>query len=96
MLDFDDFDASMREHTSTIILPALFALINSETISEFLDAYIVGVEVAGRLGKILMSSHYAIGYHSTAAIGTIVATVAICYFKTFNINIYACLKYYGN
>lgn len=78
-LDFDDFHPDFRGHPTTVILPALFALarenpqLSGET---FLDAYIIGVETAGRLGLAAGSYHYKAGYHSTATLGTIAAAAA--------------------
>ncbi len=78
-LDFDDFHPDFRGHPSTVILPALFALArdNPQLGGEvFLDAYIIGVETAGRLGLAAGSHHYKAGYHSTVTLGTIAAAAA--------------------
>jgi len=65
-LDFDDFHADFRGHPSTVILPALFALTNetTSTAEQFLDAYVIGVEVAGRLGLAAGQQHYTQGFHN--------------------------------
>ena len=47
-------------------------------VNAFLDAYIVGVELAGRLGKAVGTRHYSAGLHSTATLGTIAAAGAAC------------------
>lgn len=78
-LDFDDFHPDFRGHPTTVILPALFALAadNPQLSGEaFLDAYIIGVETAGRLGLAAGAYHYKAGYHSTATLGTIAAAAA--------------------
>ncbi|MFS2224306.1 MmgE/PrpD family protein [Pantoea sp. B65] len=78
-LDFDDFHADFRGHPGTVILPALLALAAERpqlSGERFLDAYVVGVEVAGRLGLAAGSQHYTLGFHNTATLGTIAAAAA--------------------
>ncbi|WP_431522652.1 MmgE/PrpD family protein [Rosenbergiella epipactidis] len=80
-LDYDDYHAAFRGHPSTVILSSLFALshaLGRFTIQDFLDAYIVGVEVAGRLGRAIGTRHYSMGLHSTATLGPLAATAACC------------------
>jgi len=78
-LDFDDFHADFRGHPSTVILPALFALTNetTSTAEQFLDAYVIGVEVAGRLGLAAGQQHYTQGFHNTATLGTLAAAASV-------------------
>lgn len=78
-LDFDDFHPDFRGHPSTVILPALLALAAERQDIDgirFLDAYVIGVEAAGRLGLAAGSQHYTLGFHSTATLGTIAAAAA--------------------
>lgn len=80
-LDFDDYHANFRGHPSTVVLSTLLALSKergSVSADGFLDAYIVGVELAGRLGKAIGTRHYSAGFHSTATLGTIAAAGAAC------------------
>ncbi|NIF22401.1 MmgE/PrpD family protein [Candidatus Pantoea multigeneris] len=79
-LDYDDFHADFRGHPSVAILPALFAMVahgQRTAVSHLLDAYAIGIEVAGRLGLAASQQHYALGYHNTASQGTIVAAAAL-------------------
>lgn len=77
-LDYDDFHADFRGHPSVAILPALFAWQQQPATAEaFLDAYVIGVEVAGRLGLAASQQHYALGYHNTATLGTLAAAAAL-------------------
>jgi len=78
-LDYDDFHADFRGHPSVVILPALFAwqLQHATTAEALLDAYAIGVEVAGRLGLAASQQHYALGYHNTATLGTVAAAAAL-------------------
>lgn len=80
-LDFDDYHATFRGHPTTVVLSTLLALLESRphlAVEDFLDAYVVGVELAGRLGKAIGTRHYAAGLHSTATLGVIAATGAAC------------------
>ncbi|MCU5773608.1 MmgE/PrpD family protein [Erwiniaceae bacterium BAC15a-03b] len=78
-LDFDDFHADFRGHPGTVILPALLALAAQQAAisgDDFLDAYVTGVEVAGRLGLAAGPQHYILGFHNTATLGVIAAAAA--------------------
>ncbi|WP_336777613.1 MmgE/PrpD family protein [Pantoea sp. USHLN256] len=78
-LDYDDFHADFRGHPSVVILPALFAWQQHQPteLDDFLDAYVIGVEVAGRLGLAVSQQHYALGNHNTATLGTVAAAAAL-------------------
>lgn len=78
-LDYDDFHADFRGHPSVVILPALFAWqrVQPGSLAHFLDAYVTGVEMAGRLGLAVSQQHYALGYHNTATLGTLAAAGAL-------------------
>ncbi|WP_293771653.1 MmgE/PrpD family protein [uncultured Pantoea sp.] len=78
-LDYDDFHADFRGHPSVVILPALFAWqqYQPKRPEQFLDAYVTGVEMAGRLGLAATQQHYAQGYHNTATLGTLAAAAAL-------------------
>lgn len=78
-LDYDDFHADFRGHPSVVILPALFAWqqLQPSELDQFLDAYAIGVEVAGRLGLAVSQQHYALGHHNTATLGTVAAAAAL-------------------
>lgn len=78
-LDYDDFHADFRGHPSVVILPALFAWqrVQPRSLEPFLDAYVTGVEMAGRLGLAVSQQHYALGYHNTATLGTLAAAAAL-------------------
>ncbi|MDO6406698.1 MmgE/PrpD family protein [Pantoea phytobeneficialis] len=87
-LDYDDFHADFRGHPSVVILPALFAWHQHQpqaTPEQFLDAYAIGVEVAGRLGLAASQQHYALGYHNTATLGTLAAAAALARFLRLDV-----------
>lgn len=76
VLDFDDTLATLRGHASATTLPV--ALTVGEQIGasgkQVLLAYVIGIEVAGKLGRIFGDSHYLKGWHNTATIGIFAAT----------------------
>lgn len=81
-LDYDDFHADFRGHPSVVILPALLAWSAESDMfcmARFLDAYVVGVEMAGRLGLAMTQRHYTLGYHNTASLGTLAAAAALAH-----------------
>jgi 2-methylcitrate dehydratase PrpD len=75
-LDFDDTHPSVRGHPSATLVPA--ALTVGETVgasgADVLAACVLGVEIAGKLGRALGHSHYLRGWHSTCTVGTLAAT----------------------
>jgi 2-methylcitrate dehydratase PrpD len=77
-LDFDDFLAGFRGHPSAVIFSTLLPLlhIRHSSMQELLDAAVIGVEVAGRLGRAAGVQHYPKGFHNSATLGCIAATAA--------------------
>ena len=77
-LDYDDTNHPAYAHPSTVIVPALFAVapLAQSTGRELVTAYILGLEVMGKLGRALNTAHYKQGWHPTATFGTLAATVA--------------------
>lgn len=78
VLDYDDAGWMTFIHPTVAILPAALALGEKLKASgkEVLAAYIIGTEVAGKIGLSMGATHYDIGWHCTATLGTIGATVA--------------------
>lgn len=78
-LDFDDNYLPGFTHATAVLAPALFAL--GEEINaggrQILDAYIVGLEMHGAVGRGVNRDHYDMGWHSTATVGCI-GTAAAC------------------
>ena len=82
-LDFDDYDLPANAHPSVVIFPALMAMVQDESISpgivtgkQFIDAYIVGLEVMQRLGECMNMTHYRKGWLTTLTLGSIGAAAA--------------------
>jgi 2-methylcitrate dehydratase PrpD len=78
VLDFDDVTSPLRGHPSIALLPPLIALAEAHDKSgrELAASFAVGFEVMCKLAKAMVGDHYAKGWHSTASIGTLGATVA--------------------
>lgn len=70
-LDFDDSLTTSRSHPSASVVPAMLAAAETSRASmhDSLVALTVGIEVTGRLGRLLGAGHYLKGWHSTATIG---------------------------
>lgn len=77
-LDFDDNDIPAASHPSAVLVPAILALAETQDrcMGDVFDAYIVGLEVMGRIGEAVNMGHYAKGWHATATIGSLGAAAA--------------------
>lgn len=69
-LDFDDVLSMMPAHPSAVILPALFASLDGRRIDgrALIEAYVIGVEVGGKIGLGMTVGHYDRGYHATGSL----------------------------
>lgn len=78
-LDFDDNYHPGLTHASAVLVPALLALAEETDASggALVDAYIVGLEIHGAIGRGFGRNHYDLGWHSTATVGCI-GTAAAC------------------
>jgi 2-methylcitrate dehydratase PrpD len=78
LLDFDDTHLETVIHPSAPIAPALFTLAGERGFSgtELLHAFVLGVEIACRLGNAVSPGHYARGLHITATCGVFGAAAA--------------------
>ncbi|MEE2790857.1 MAG: MmgE/PrpD family protein, partial [Acidobacteriota bacterium] len=77
-LDFDDMCFVSMAHPSAPLVAAGLATAELAGASgvELLDAFCVGFEIEGVLGRLMNPSHYERGWHATATIGTIGAAAA--------------------
>lgn len=77
-LDYDDVNFHMAAHPSVAILPAVLALGERRhaTWGEVANAFIAGYDTGCRIGRLLEPSHYRMGFHGTATIGTFAAAMA--------------------
>lgn len=77
-LDYDDAQANLAGHFSTVIFSALMAVVKpTDRMQDFLTAYVVGAELEGLIGKWINPTHRSQGWHSTATVGPIGAAAAI-------------------
>jgi 2-methylcitrate dehydratase PrpD len=76
-LDFDDVNETLYGHPTVAVLPAVLASAEVMEASgeQVLEAYILGVEVASKLGRLVNPRQYEIGWHSTCTLGTLGAGV---------------------
>ena len=77
-LDYDDVLETMLGHPSAPIYAAVLALGEAERRSgrACLTAFVAGVEIASRPGRLVTPSHYELGFHTTGTIGTLGAAGA--------------------
>lgn len=77
-LDFDDAQANLAGHFSTVLYSALLAVLEPyDTWHDFLRAYIIGAELEGIIGSLINPAHRTQGWHSTGNVGVIGAAAAI-------------------
>ena len=77
-LDFDDAQANLAGHFSTVLYSALLAVLEpTDRWYDFLRAYIIGAELEGIIGSFINPAHRTQGWHSTGTVGVIGATAAI-------------------
>ncbi|MBS5100853.1 MmgE/PrpD family protein, partial [Veillonella sp.] len=77
-LDFDDAQANLVGHFSTVLYSALLAVLEpTDTWHEFFRAYIIGAELEGIIGSLINPAHRTQGWHSTGTVGVIGAAAAI-------------------
>jgi len=76
-IDFDDLHAEALTHTSCVVFPAALATAEEVGCSgkDLVTSFVLGFEVAVRVGMAVMPSHYD-HWHSTATNGTFGAAVA--------------------
>jgi 2-methylcitrate dehydratase PrpD len=78
-LDFDDVVSLIPAHPSAVVIAALLAAKPGADLTgaELLESYIVGVEVAAKIGKGIGLGHYNQGYHATGTIAIFGAIAAV-------------------
>ena len=76
-LDYDDTHSQGVIHATTSVLPTVLAVAAKQGKSgeEMLAAYILGVEIATRLGSVAKGGFHQVGFHPTGLIGAFGCTV---------------------
>jgi len=95
VLDFDDAHLPSRVHPSVPLWPAILALCESREASgrDLLAAFVAGVEVQSRLARVMGASHYRLGWHSTATLGSFGATAAAA--RLLGLDVPQCMHAFG-
>ncbi len=91
-LDFDDTGARTLCHSTAPVLPAVLAVAEELGCSgkALITAFVVGVEIEGRIGQAMGSDHYARGWHTTATYGTFGATAAVAHLLQLDDAMFGC------
>ena len=78
-LDYDDVLSMMPAHPSAVIVSALLASVNGKPVSgkAFIEAYIIGVEVGGKVGLGMTNEHYQRGFHATGTLALFSGVAAL-------------------
>jgi 2-methylcitrate dehydratase PrpD len=78
VLDFDDTHPRTIIHPAAPVIPAILALAEYRPISgsDFVTAFVVGVEVECRIGNMAYPKHYDAGWHITGTAGVFGAAAA--------------------
>ena len=77
-LDFDDAQANLAGHFSTVLYSALLAVLEpTDRWHDFFRAYIIGAELEGIIGSLINPAHRTQGWHSTGTVGVIGTAAAI-------------------
>lgn len=79
VFDFDDTHLRTVIHPSPPIAPAILALAERVPITgqQFVHAFVLGVDVACRIGNAVCPAHYNVGWHSTSTAGVFGAAAAV-------------------
>src|SRR5262249_10884439 len=77
-LDYSDCIRAMNGHASATVLPAALAMAEADGRSghDFIHAFVVGVETACRIGRLLGEAILATRFHPTAVAGPFGAAAA--------------------
>jgi len=75
-LDFDDTLPTIRGHPSAVLVPTALAVAEDTGSSgkAVLAAYVIGLEVAGKLGRAANEGLFRHGWHTTPTLGIFAAT----------------------
>lgn len=72
-IDFDDNFDPAKAHATAVLAPALLALAEDRDLTgaALIDAYIVGLQIIGRVGQGVNPYHRNRGWHATATVGAV-------------------------
>ncbi|TCR62548.1 MmgE/PrpD family protein [Bosea sp. BK604] len=77
-LDYDDTNHPAYAHPSAVIVPAALAVapLSQASGRDLVSAYIVGLDMFGKLGRAFNTAHYKRGWHATKSFGCLAAALA--------------------
>lgn len=86
-LDFDDVLSLMPGHPSSVIVPALCAAAHGTEVSgrDFVEAYVIGVEVGAKIAVGIGLGHYKRGFHGTGTLCMYSAIAALAKLKRLDV-----------
>jgi 2-methylcitrate dehydratase PrpD len=78
-LDYDDVLSMMPAHPSAVILAAVLASLGESRVDgrALIEAYVIGVEVGGKIGLGMTVGHYHRGYHATGSLAIFSALASL-------------------
>ncbi len=78
-LDYDDVSPPMIGHPSVPLVPALLAAaeVVGANGAQVVAAYVIGLDVEARLGRLMNPEHYAYGWHATSTLGALAAAAGV-------------------
>jgi len=78
-LDYDDVLSIMPAHPSVVILAAVLASLDGQRVGgrAFFEAYVLGVEIGGKIGLGMTQGHYRRGFHATGTLALFSAIAAL-------------------
>jgi 2-methylcitrate dehydratase PrpD len=94
-LDYDDVLAIMPAHPSVVIVAAALASLDGQRIGgrSFIEAYVLGVEIGGKIGLGMTQGHYRRGFHATGTLALFSAVAALA--KLHRLDIAATRQAFG-
>ncbi|WPZ32564.1 MmgE/PrpD family protein [Thalassobaculum sp. OXR-137] len=80
-LDFDDVNRTMHGHPTVAVMPAVLtaAIVEGRSLEQALRSFVIGYEIACRIGEMTGDGHYDTGWHATATMGTFGAAAGVCH-----------------
>ncbi|MCD8504620.1 MAG: MmgE/PrpD family protein [Burkholderiaceae bacterium] len=85
-LDFDDTHAKGVIHATASVLPTVLGVAAAQAKSgkELLTAYVLGIELATRLGAVAKGGFHQLGFHPTGLVGTFGCAMAAAWLMGAN------------
>ena len=79
-MDFDDDFDPAKCHPTAVLAPALMALANlrGKSGADMIDAYIVGLQMIGKIGQGVNPYHRSRGWHATGTVAAVGSLAAAC------------------